>query len=133
MRKDCDAGLAEGAAQAAADTGAGRMLFDMSAADVLRRLSDAICAVDENEITCPLLVWLEGRHYNTHQTMHAINGLGEVLRTKGAIFDLGIRHDETLRDGQPVWAMSDEEIVKTFKELSLKDAKVCEKVEAHTA
>jgi hypothetical protein len=90
LRREVVANLPRGTAQAASETGAGRMLFDARAVDVLRPMSDALFRCDEVDICCPLLAWLEGKQYNNVQTATAISGLGEMLKDKGAVIDLGL-------------------------------------------
>ena len=90
LRREVVANLPRGTAQAASETGAGRVLFDARAVDVLRPMSDALFRCDEVDICCPLLAWLEGKQYNNVQTATAISGLGEMLKDKGAVIDLGL-------------------------------------------
>jgi len=78
-------GLPIGSMQALSDTGAHMRTFDASAADVVRRLSDAIWQCDEKDIACPLHAWIEGRLYNPTQMFHSLNGLGAVLRAHDAV------------------------------------------------
>ena len=52
----------------------------------------------------------------------------QVLRSKGALFDLGA--SRLARPGsQPPPVMDDSELVRAFEALDLTDAAVCEKVE----
>ena len=83
VRREAMHKLPAGSAQWAAGTGAGRELFSVRAVDVLRPMSDAVFRCDEADICCPMLAWLEGKQYNNVQTMHALNGLGQVKGDMG--------------------------------------------------
>ena len=52
MRREALAGAPRGSAQAASETGAGRMLFGARAVDVLRPMSEALFRCDEVDTCC---------------------------------------------------------------------------------
>ena len=124
-RTELTAQLPTGAAQAAADMGAGRVLFKMRAADVLRPMSDALFRCDEPDICCPLLAWLEGKRYNNVQTTHAINGLGQVLKHNRATVDIGLSSIDS-PDAPP---LSAEQLCRAVLALDLTQPEECKKAE----
>ena len=125
LRREVVANAPRGAAQAASGTGAGRECFAGRVVDVLRPMSDALFRCDEVDICCPLLAWLGGKLHNNVQTAHAINGLGELLRSKGVLIELGMASV----DSPNAPPLSAEQVCRAAMALDLTRPEECEKAE----
>ena len=125
VRAEMVAQAPTGAAHAAAGTGAGRTLFKVRAADVVRPMSDALFRCDEPDICCPLIAWLEGKRYNTARTAHAINGLGQVLKHNRATIDIALAS----ADSPHAPPLSAAQLCHTVLALDLRQPEDCKRAE----